>query len=124
MKNWKVIAWVITAVVLLGAGVGGAVWYSNNYGQDPYYTKIVDEGKKTVDVDSKSGAKYPSYEYTQDGYDKDGKAQEVHFEVHRERPLRKGAYLKVGYNSARDVIIGWEEVGEDEVPAGALDKLK
>lgn len=116
----KKIIIVLTLVTLLT--VGSFTWYQKEYGGESYYTQITTDGEKSM-VTIDSGEKVTTFSYTQTGYANDGSRTIQKMKEYRDRPLRKGAYLKLKVNPKKGVI-SWEEVSKKEVPSKAIIHLR
>lgn len=117
MKKWLIIG----GILLVIAG-GAGFWYQGNYGTVPYYTKVANQGTRVEDhFDNGDPANY--YRYQQATYSEKGTAKELTFTTIEDKPLKMGAYLKIGYNENHQEVINWEEVSEQDVPKAALEKL-
>lgn len=121
MKKGIIISGIVTVLLLVTFG-GAYYWYNANYGTESYYTQIVTNGTKSVDTDD-NGNKYVHYSYNQAIYNKDGQKIMTEFNSVEARPLKRNAYLKIGYNAHRKQVISWEKVDKQNVPKKALDKL-
>ncbi len=61
------------------------------------------------------GQEIISYRYELPGFNKEGKEKTMDFNGFQERPLRKGAYLKVTWNKNKGVT-SYEEVQAKDIP--------
>ncbi|WP_136604042.1 YxeA family protein [Paenibacillus dokdonensis] len=113
---------LIVGVVILVILIGGVVFIQNvnlnRLGADQYYVQIQD-GKKMEDK-TNDGKKYIYYEYTLEGFDKNGKEKTVTFTANKE--LRKEAYLSVYMKG--DKAGSYQEVQTSELPDQAKQKLE
>lgn len=89
----------------------------NRLGTDPYYVQI-QEGTRMEDK-SDDGKKYIYYEYTLEGFDKEGTAKTLTFTANKE--LRKDAYLRVYVKESG--VGSYQEVQINELPEPAKAKL-
>ncbi|MWV44173.1 YxeA family protein [Paenibacillus sp. HJL G12] len=117
MKKGLVIGSVIL-VVLIGFVVFIQNVNLNRLGTDQYYVQIQD-GKR-MEEKSNDGKKFVYYEYTLDGFDKNGQEKSVTFTASKE--LRKEAYLSVYMKG--DKAGSYQEVQENELPGPAKQKLE
>lgn len=121
MKKGIIASAIVTLLLLIAFG-GAYYWYNTNYGVENYYTQITTNGTKDVDKDD-DGNKYVTYNYKQAIYDAKGKKIITEFNSAMARPLKRNAYLKIGYNEHRHQVISWEKVAKKAVPKPALEKL-
>ncbi|GAA0831620.1 YxeA family protein [Bifidobacterium pullorum subsp. gallinarum] len=90
----------------------------NRLGTDQYYVQI-QEGTRVEDK-SDDGKKYTYYEYTLEGFDKEGAAKTLTFTAQKE--LRKEAYLRVYVKKSG--VGSYQEVQANELPEQARAKLE
>lgn len=113
----------IPLAVIFAIFLGGCLYtYQFFYGGDPYYTQIVDDGKKE-ETTSDNGEPLTRYSYQQTAYSPDGEKITVKMTEYRNKPLRKNSYLKLKVNP-RKGIMNWEEVKKTEIPKKALERLE
>jgi len=115
----KVLLAIVFIVVLAFGGlkIADAIVMSG----DDYYVQITDKGEKKVEK-SDNGERMVSYDYTLNGFDKNGQEKEMSFTAFKDRPLIQGAYLKVTWNKRRGVT-SYEQVQANEIPTKAKAKL-
>lgn len=111
----------ITAAIL------GALWVGSNFAMNQYwaqhydgptyYTKITETPENSA-----SEKEHAVYEYDQKAYNKSGEEKTVHLSEYRDRPLRKGAYLKMVVNNDKGVT-SWEEVEKSDLPKVVAEEL-
>jgi uncharacterized protein (TIGR01655 family) len=121
MKKGIIISSIVTLLLLIGFG-SAYYWYNINYGTEDYYTQITTNGTKRIDHDDQ-GKRHVSYDYHQAIYNQKGEAITTEFNSVMARPLKRNAYLKVGYNPKRHRVINWEKVNRHDVPKKALQQL-
>ncbi|GAB2025006.1 YxeA family protein [Lactovum odontotermitis] len=109
----------LSAVVLLIAG-GIYGWKTLVYGGTTYYSRVVDDGKKSEEKFD-NGETFYLYNYGQKAYQKDGSEKVLNFTA--DHSLRKDAYLKITYNKSKGVT-DWREVQKSEISAAALAKIE
>lgn len=114
---------LIALILIVALAFGGFKWYEvTNYGGTTYYTKITTAGTK-INQRDKAGNVYADYRYELTGYDDKGKSQALTFNANKSRPLRRGAYLKLVYNTKKGVT-SWEAVDAVDVPKQAQTNLE
>lgn len=105
--------------------LGGMVFWGYNYyeGGIDYYIKVnTDPTDKKDSLDDKGQIQGSEFFYTMNGFDKEGNKKEIDFTVHKERPLRKDAYIKLRVNKHRGPL-NWEEVSKKKIPKKVQVKL-
>lgn len=121
MKN-KSKTGVLFFVLLLALFGSSYYWYFSTYGTEDFFVKVGQPIKKEQTTDQK-GVNYTQYEYLQKGYNEQGEQKQLRFNAFRETPIKKEAFLKIGYNKKRNEVIKWEEVKQKEIPKKALEQL-
>lgn len=116
----KIFAAILIVGVLIAGGVAASKINFNRVGAKEYYTKIVGAGEPRDERDS-SGEHYTRYEYSLDGYEKDG-GQMKRLDFMANKQLREGAYLKVYVKETKGVT-SYQEVQLDEIPDKIGNKL-
>lgn len=108
----KIIAVVVTIVVLVG-GVAGGLHYMENY-EHIYYSQI--DNTKIKELSANSDMKY---EYKLDSYDEKGKKRSLKFKTSRE--LREDAYIMLEVRALG--VHKWEEVQYHDLPEKVQEKI-
>ncbi|HCM89029.1 MULTISPECIES: YxeA family protein [Vagococcus] len=113
---------IIISSILVLSGVG--YYFYNDYaGGTDYYVKVTtDPINKEKALDDKNVVQGVVYTYEMTGYDKEANEKLIEFTVHKERPLKKNAYIKILMNPKRGPL-SWEEVKESELPDPVKKKL-
>lgn len=114
MKGRIIIASVIVLVVVLACGVGGGLYYLENYDKN-YYSQI--DNTKLEKLSTNSDMKF---QYTLDCYDKNGRKKELRFKTSRQ--LKEDAYLMLEVRSLG--VHRWEEVSFDQLPQKVQEQLQ
>lgn len=110
----------LVAVLLLG--IGGMTLFTHFYNEgETYYTQVTTDGTKGEDRDTHGGT-YVKYTYTLTGYDADGESRDLTFNVNRDTPLRRDAFLKMTWKENRG-ITRWEAVDQNDIPKKAQQAL-
>lgn len=115
MKKTMIFGGILVAI-LIGFVVFIQNVNINRFGTDQYYVQIQDGTKvdKTDNVE-----KYIYYEYTLEGFNKEGNGKTLTFRANKE--LRKEAYLRL-YVKEKGVS-SYQEVQANEIPEPAKVKL-
>ncbi|GIO96989.1 MULTISPECIES: YxeA family protein [Paenibacillus] len=117
MKKTMIFGGILVAIL-----VGFVVFIQNvninRFGTDQYYVQIQDGTK--VEDKTDNGEKYIYYEYTLEGFNKEGNAKTLTFRANKE--LRKEAYLRL-YVKEKGVS-SYQEVQANELPEPAKVKLE
>ncbi|MEC0255544.1 hypothetical protein PAEVO_12190 [Paenibacillus sp. GM2FR] len=117
MKKTMIFGGILVAI-LIGFVVFIQNVNINRFGTDSYYVQIQDGTK--VEDKADNGEKYIYYEYTLEGFNKEGKAKTLTFTANKE--LRKEAYLRL-YVKEKGVS-SYQEVQADKLPEQAKVKLE
>lgn len=118
MKN--IILSVVMLIILLMAaafGVRSFLLRRNQTGTN-YYVRVTALSESRENND---------YMYRLKGFDQNGKVLKLEFYGMDEKPIRKGAYLKVTVGRVSDGSVGvkrWEEIKRKDVPEKALQKIE
>ncbi|NWL89763.1 MULTISPECIES: YxeA family protein [unclassified Paenibacillus] len=119
MKKRLIIGTSIIVVILIGLIVFIQNVNINRFGADSYFVQIQDSGKK-IEGKSDNGKLFTQYEYTMQGFNKDGKEKSFTFTA--DKDLRKQAYLRVYLKG--DKVSSYQEVQASELPEKARQQLE
>lgn len=98
-------------------------FYNYYEGGIDYYIKVnTNPIDKKDALDDKGQIQGTEFFYTMNGFDKEGNKEKIDFTVHKEKPLRKDAYIKLRVNKYRGPL-RWEEVSKKNIPQKAQIKL-
>lgn len=115
-------AFLITIITVLVLLFGSVLLLQNvnlnRLGTDQYYVQV-GKGVKMEDK-ADDGMTYVYYQYTLNGFDKDGKEKNVKFTANKE--LRKDAYLRVYLKGGK--ASSYQEVQAQELPEPAKRELE
>lgn len=103
--NGKIIAAVISLVLIVGCVIGCLVYFENY--EDVYYTRVENSGAK--ELPSGSDMKY---EYSLESYNRSGSRKKLQFKASKQ--LREGAFLMLDVKTFG--VSKWEEVQFEDMP--------
>lgn len=119
----KVMAGMITAVIIVVGVISFCMWFLSGSGSAYYYTQI--DNSKIERNDSDGGVINLSggmdYSYTLPAYNENGMGKDITFGASRE--LREGAFIRLTVTPVRGVI-EWSEVQYDELPAAVRNVIE
>jgi uncharacterized protein (TIGR01655 family) len=123
MKNIIIIVIVIVAVAALA--ILGKQYYDSRYVGKDYYTRVpldYDMTPETLRSDrGEDVGRGKIYKLT--AYNEKGEAKSVEWTVHIEDgPPQAGTFLLV--KASEQIVTGWSVIKEEQIPAGALEKIK
>lgn len=116
MKKGRLITIAILVVLVGGFAFLQSINF-NRFGAQQYYVQVQDGTK--MEGKTSQGEKYIYYEYTLNGFDKDGKEKGLTFTA--DKQLRKDAYLRVYVK--KDIVSSYQEVQLNELPEQAKQEL-
>ena len=130
MKKNKTMIWItlaVVAVLVVAVGVFGKQYYDDRYVGADYYTMVPLDYDMTPDTmySMNGGVVGTGKEYKLTAYNEQGEAKDVEFKVTGEDSAKypqPGTYLYV--QASKQLVVGWEVISEQDVPAGALAKIK
>ena len=130
MKKNKMMMWIILAVAavfIIAAGAFGKQYYDDRYVGADYYTMVPLDYDMTPDTmyNMNGGVVGSGKWYKLTAYNEQGEAKEVEFKVMGEDSASyppPGTYLYV--QASKQLVVSWSVISEQDVPAGALAKIK
>lgn len=90
-------------------------------GGTDYYVQVTQAGTKEESEDDQ-GNLLTSYTYELPGFNEQGNKKDLQFRAIKDRPLIKGAFLKITWNKNKGVT-SYEQVDRNDIPTAAKTKL-